>query len=169
MAVTVRATIALGSNLNQPECQVRTAIEALDDPPSLVLLAVSALYRTAPVGGPADQPDYCNAVADVRTVLEPLELLDRLQAIEVAHGRPPANRRPPGEWAARTLDLDILLLGGRVIRHPRLCVPHPRLHERAFVLVPLADLDPAREIPGHGQVADLLRQVDRTGVSLWEC
>src|SRR5699024_2713376 len=89
-------------------------------------------------------------------------------ALEEAHGRPAAALRPPLEWAARTLDLDILLFGQQVLRLPRLEVPHPRLHERAFVLVPLAELDPAREVPGHGQVADLLHRVNRDGVRRWE-
>lgn len=164
---SVRATIALGSNLDDPEDHVRSAIDALDDPPALVLVATSALYRTDPIGPPG-QPDYCNAVVDVHTRLSPLALLERLQAIEVAHGRAPAAQRRPGEWEARPLDLDILLFNDRVIRHPRLQVPHPRLHRRAFVLVPLAELDPLRAIPGHGRVCDLLRAVGRDGVHPWE-
>lgn len=130
----ITAYIGLGSNLAEPLAQVESAARELAALPGCELLALSPRYRSAPMG-PADQPDYINAVAALATQLEPLALLDALQAIEQQHGR-----QRLVHWGARTLDLDLLLYGQQQIDHPRLRVPHPGLLERAFVLVPLADI-----------------------------
>jgi len=131
-----RAAIALGSNLDDPEAQVRRAFDEIAALPRTELLARSKLYRTAPVGH-ADQPDFINACALVETSLAPRELLDGLLAIEQAHHRVRAVPNGP-----RTLDLDIILYGDRSIREPGLTIPHPRAHERQFVLAPLNDVWP---------------------------
>jgi 2-amino-4-hydroxy-6-hydroxymethyldihydropteridine diphosphokinase len=144
------ATIGLGANLGSPRRQLRAAIEALAALPGTQLLRVSAFYRSAPLGH-AQQPDFVNAVAQIETTLAAEDLLDRLQEIERRHGR----ERPfPG--APRTLDLDLLLYGDAEIATPRLAVPHPRMHTRAFVLRPLAEIAPRATIPGRGAVQVLL-------------
>jgi 2-amino-4-hydroxy-6-hydroxymethyldihydropteridine diphosphokinase len=145
--VSVRAAIALGSNLEDPEAQVRRGFEEIGALPATKLLARSKLYRTAPVGY-ADQPDFVNACALVETDLAPRALLEGLLAIEKKHGRVRTVRNGP-----RTLDLDIVLYGDRVIDEPGLCVPHPRAHEREFVLRPLLDVWPDAIIPGKGPAA----------------
>lgn len=156
-----RAWIALGSNLDDPPARLESALAAIDGLPRTRRVLTSPFYRTLPLG-PVEQPDFCNAVTAVDTGLAPLELLDALQAIEVAHGR-----RRPRRWGPRTLDLDILLYGDRRIDEPRLRVPHPRLHERAFVLVPLAAVAPETSVPGRGRVAALAAAVDAGGVERW--
>lgn len=152
------AFIALGSNLDDPERQVRRGFEALAALPHTRLLGTSSLYRSAPVGY-RDQPDFINAVAMIATGLAPRALLEALLEIERRHGRV---REFPN--APRTLDLDIVLYGERVLCEPGLCIPHPRMHERAFVIVPLAEIAPDRAIPGHGSVGALLREVGAAGV-----
>jgi 2-amino-4-hydroxy-6-hydroxymethyldihydropteridine diphosphokinase len=147
----VRAYIGLGSNLDDPEGQLRQALEALRQLPQSRLTAVSPFYRSRPMG-PADQPDYVNAVAMLDTCLEPLALLDALQGIEQQQGRVRTGER----WGPRTLDLDLLLYGAEVIAHPRLTVPHPGMKERLFVLRPLADLTPELVLPDGSTVAQLL-------------
>ena len=132
----VRAAIALGSNIEDPEAHVRRGFEEIAGLPSTRLLARSSLYRTAPVGY-ANQPDFINACADVETALAPRALLDALLAIEQRHGR--VRTIPNGP---RTLDLDIILYGDRRIDEPGLCVPHPRAREREFVLKPLLEVWP---------------------------
>lgn len=149
----VTAYIALGANLDDPVAQVRTGLAALAALPRTRLLACSSLYRTAPVGY-ADQPDFINAVAAVETTLNPRELLDQLLAIELKHGRVRKFANAP-----RTLDLDVLLYGDVELHEDGLTIPHPRLHERAFVLVPLAEIAPHCVVPGHGAVGELLRAV----------
>lgn len=157
MAGPVTAYIALGSNLADPRAQVERGFAALDTLPHTTLVGRSRLYRTRP-WGVADQPDFINAVACVATTLAPRELLAALLAIEARAGR--VRGVPNGP---RTLDLDLLAYGERVIDEPGLAVPHPRLHERAFVLLPLADLAPGLEVPGRGRVAELLARVDASG------
>jgi len=146
----VKAFVGLGANLGKPEAQVRRAIIGLKAIPKTRLLAVSSLYRSAPVGVGA-QPEFVNAVAAIETGLSARALLDELLAIEARFGR---RRDFPG--APRTLDLDLLLYGDRVIAEPGLVVPHPRMYERAFVLAPLAEIAPDALIPGKGSVAALL-------------
>jgi 2-amino-4-hydroxy-6-hydroxymethyldihydropteridine diphosphokinase len=148
-----RAYIALGANLGNPVATLNDAIDALVCLRGSVFVAVSSLYRTAPVGLKR-QPDFINAVVAVKTRLEPRELLDELFAIEARFGRV----RDPGSSrnAPRTLDLDLLLHGEAMLNDPGLTLPHPRMHERAFVLAPLAEIAPELSIPGHGPVAELL-------------
>jgi len=133
-----RVYIGLGSNLAEPRQQLRNALDALENIPSSRLADVSSLYVSDPLG-PPDQPRYYNAVAVLDTSLAPLALLDALQAIEQAQGR----ERKAERWGPRTLDLDILLFGDRVLAEPRLTVPHYHLHARPFVLYPLAEVAPA--------------------------
>ena len=144
-----RAAVALGSNLEDPEAQVNRGFDDLARIADTEVLARSRLYRTAPVGY-VDQPDFVNACALVETRLAPRALLDALLAIEKRHGR--VREIPNGP---RTLDLDIILYGDRVIDEPGLKVPHPRAHERAFVLKPLLDVWPDAVIPGKGTARDL--------------
>jgi len=145
--MATRAFIGLGSNLAHPRRQLAKAIARLDALRGVHVIAVSPNYLTAPIGG-APQPDYVNAVALVETTLSPRALLARLHAIERRQKR----RRDATTLrnAPRTLDLDLLLYGARRIRSPQLTLPHPRMHERAFVLRPLTDVAPDVIIPGRG-------------------
>jgi 2-amino-4-hydroxy-6-hydroxymethyldihydropteridine diphosphokinase len=154
------AYIALGSNLREPRRQLQAGFAALARLPDTQVVAQSSLYRSAPVGY-ADQPDFVNAVAALRTALAPRDLLDALLAIEREHGRVREFVNAP-----RTLDLDIALYGGRVIHEPGLSIPHPRMHERAFVMVPLAEIAPDVMVPGLGRVRELLAGVDVSSVSV---
>jgi 2-amino-4-hydroxy-6-hydroxymethyldihydropteridine diphosphokinase len=148
-----RAYVGLGANLGEPGTALRAALARLARLPHTQLERVSSFYKTAPID--AQGPDFLNAVAQLLTTLSPEALLDELQAIEAAHGRERPYRNAP-----RTLDLDLLLYGDRQMSTPRLTLPHPRLHERAFVLVPLAEVAaPALDIPGHGPLAGLLAGV----------
>lgn len=147
----MRAYIGIGSNLDNPISQVRRAFQALAALPACRPVAHSPLYRTAPVGGPPGQPDYINAVTVLDAMLAPNELLTALQALEEAQGRVRTEH-----WGARTLDLDLLLYDQLISDDPRLTLPHPRLHQRAFVLYPLRDIAPNLNIPGHGPLAGLL-------------
>lgn len=152
------AYVALGSNLADPRHQVEQALRELDCITETTVTAHSPLYLTPPLGPPG-QADYVNAVARLRTRLEPLALLDALQAIEAAHARVRGEH-----WGPRTLDLDLLLFGERSVEHPRLRVPHAEMHRRAFVLVPLYDIDPDLTIPGHGALHTLVQTSDRAGM-----
>ncbi|MCP5158392.1 MAG: 2-amino-4-hydroxy-6-hydroxymethyldihydropteridine diphosphokinase [Gammaproteobacteria bacterium] len=149
---SVRTYIGIGSNLNNPANQVRQAFQALTELPASRLTACSPWYRTAPVGGPAGQPDYLNAVAALETELTADALLAMLQAIEIAQGRVRTER-----WGPRTLDLDLLLYGLVTCDDPQLTLPHPRLHQRAFVLYPLYDIAPELTIPRLGPLTILLK------------
>jgi 2-amino-4-hydroxy-6-hydroxymethyldihydropteridine diphosphokinase len=144
------AFVALGSNLGDPEKNVRQAIAALAELPQSQLVCSSSLYRTAPVDA-ADQPDFINAVALMSTELAPQALLAALLEIESRFGRERSFRNAP-----RTLDLDLLLYDAQHMSEPGLVLPHPRMHQRAFVLVPLLELAPACIIPGVGAAADCL-------------
>jgi 2-amino-4-hydroxy-6-hydroxymethyldihydropteridine diphosphokinase len=146
----VRAYIAFGANLGDPVAAFAEALQRLDALPDTRVVARSSLYRSAPVGV-AGQPDYLNAVIALDTALAPRPLLEALLTIE--HD---AGRRRDFPMAPRTLDLDLLLHGDAVIDEAGLQVPHPRMHERAFALLPLAEIDPAASIPGRGAVAALL-------------
>ncbi|NJD25140.1 MAG: 2-amino-4-hydroxy-6-hydroxymethyldihydropteridine diphosphokinase [Betaproteobacteria bacterium] len=152
------AYVALGANLGDPGATVRAALTALAALPDSRVVRASSLYRTAPVGL-ADQPDFINAVAELATGLEPPALLTALLAIEQDFGRRRAGRNGP-----RTLDLDLLLYGDREIHLPGLSVPHPRMHLRAFVLLPLAEIAPALAIPGRGTLAAWLPAVAGQGI-----
>jgi 2-amino-4-hydroxy-6-hydroxymethyldihydropteridine diphosphokinase len=157
-----KAYIALGANLGDPPAQLRAALERLRHAPEVALLAHSGFYRTPPLGPPG-QPDYCNAACLIETSLGPEALLDLLQTIESEAGRV----RTAEQWGPRVLDLDLLHVEGVTLDTPRLQLPHPRLQERAFVLVPLAQIAPALQIPGQGSVAVLAAVSDRSGIGPW--
>lgn len=149
------AFIGIGANLGDPVAQVfQACVRLARDVPETRLVVRSRLYRNPPMG-PQDQPDYVNAVAWLRTRLEPADLLVELQAVEKALGR----HRDGTRWGPRKLDLDILLYGMRVIDRPGLRIPHPGIAERDFVLLPLLELAPDLEIPGHGPLASLCRNL----------
>jgi 2-amino-4-hydroxy-6-hydroxymethyldihydropteridine diphosphokinase len=145
-----RAFIGLGANIGDPGGQLRDALAALDAIPGTRLMRASSLWRTAPVGYAA-QPDFVNAVAEVETAQAPRALLEALLAIEKRFGRERSFANAP-----RTLDLDLLLYGDRVLSEQGLELPHPRMHERAFVLAPLVEIAPEVEIPGKGRADALL-------------
>jgi 2-amino-4-hydroxy-6-hydroxymethyldihydropteridine diphosphokinase len=151
------AYVALGSNLDDPRAQVERGFDALATLPHTALRARSRLYRTLP-WGVTDQPDFVNAVASLETALTPRDLLEALLAIESRAGRVRNLRYGP-----RVLDLDLLLYDDAELHEPGLDIPHPRLHERPFVLLPLADLAVDLVVPGHGRVADLLACMDASG------
>jgi len=151
-----RAYVALGSNLGDRERTLRFAVAAIARLPGTAVTATSSVYATAPVGVDTPQPDYYNAVVGIDTALSPRDLLEALQTIERDAGR---MRDPAVRNAARTLDLDILTYGDRTIDEDGLRVPHPRLHERAFVLAPLAEIAPQTLVPGCGPVGPLLAGV----------
>jgi 2-amino-4-hydroxy-6-hydroxymethyldihydropteridine diphosphokinase len=149
----VRCAIGLGSNLGNSSAILTGAIDSLGSIAQVDLLAVSSWHLTKPIGPP--QPDYLNGCATLATTLTPLELLDHLQAIENLYGRERTER-----WGARTLDLDLLLYGDRIVDLPELQVPHPRMIDRAFVLVPLREIAPDWSEPRSGQlIAELCRQL----------
>jgi 2-amino-4-hydroxy-6-hydroxymethyldihydropteridine diphosphokinase len=154
-----QAYIALGSNLGDARGHVLGALDAIARLPGVRVLARSPLYLTPPWGVLA-QPPFVNAVVHVDTALAPQELLDVLLAIERAAGRVRDGER----WGPRTLDLDVLHMDGVERSDERLTLPHPRIRERAFVLLPLNDLAPGLELPGQGRVADLLAILDTAGL-----
>ena len=153
------ACIGLGANLDDPAVQVARALAALREIPQTRLIAASSLYRSAPVDC-AGQSDFINAVARIDTLLAPRDLLDALHAIERGQGRVRTFRNAP-----RTLDLDLLVYGDRVVADPDLVVPHPRLHERLFVLEPLLEVSPECVVPGLGPAATLLERLRLTAVA----
>jgi len=153
--VRLLAYIGIGSNLGNPMAQVQEAFADLDAIPHSILIARSCLYGSKPMG-PAEQPDYVNAVAAMDTVLSPQELLQALQKIEQRHGR----ERTGEKWSPRILDLDLLLYGVRMITSVDLTVPHPGLHERDFVLIPLEEIAGDITIPGRGAVSSLISRCE---------
>jgi 2-amino-4-hydroxy-6-hydroxymethyldihydropteridine diphosphokinase len=148
---TTRAYVGLGANLGDRSAMLRAALEQLDAEPGVRLVAVSAIRETQPVGY-LDQPQFLNAAAAIDTDLPPRELLDRLLGIERRLGR---TREGP-RFGPRTIDLDLLLYGEERVDEPGLAVPHPRLHERLFVLEPLSDLDATLIVPGKGPLSEIL-------------
>jgi 2-amino-4-hydroxy-6-hydroxymethyldihydropteridine diphosphokinase len=153
--VTVRAYIGIGSNLDHPAARVQAAFGELERLPGTRLAARSSLYGSKPMG-PADQPDFVNAVAGVDTRLPAVDLLQALTQIEDQQGRD----RGAEQWGPRTLDLDLLLYGEQRITTPALTVPHPGMHERDFVLVPLAEIAGDLDVPGHGLLSALTRSCE---------
>lgn len=153
------AFVALGSNLGDARAQVLGGFEALSRLPQTRLLARSALYLTPP-WGVLDQPPFVNAAARLDTSLSPHALLDHLLGVERAAGRV----RDAQRWGPRTLDLDVLHMDGVALEDDHLQLPHPRIRERAFVLLPLHDLAPDLVLPGQGRVADLLATLDVTDI-----
>ena len=156
----VTAYIALGSNLENPGMQLQRAVDEIASVPGIELSSVSQLYLSDPVG-PEGQPDYCNAVVKIETSLEPIALLDAMQAIEQDHGRVRSVR-----WGPRTLDLDILLYGNQVIETERLTVPHYQMHVRNFVLCPLADISPELVMPDGTTLGSLLEENGHEGLNV---
>lgn len=156
----ITAYIGLGSNLDDPVQQVRTAFQELDQIPETRLIRTSSLYRSDPVG-PAGQPDYINAVAELETTLAALALLRALQSIEQNHRRVRLER-----WGPRTLDLDLLIYSDQRVNEPDLIVPHPMIAERAFVLYPLAEIAPDLLIPGYDSLPALLEKIPGTGLQI---
>jgi 2-amino-4-hydroxy-6-hydroxymethyldihydropteridine diphosphokinase len=152
MACMARAFVGLGSNLGDPEELIRSALELLAAEAGIEVVAVSSLRETDPVGY-EDQPRFLNGAAELATELPPQELLERLLAVERRLGRV---RGEGPRFGPRTIDLDLLLYGQETVQEPGLTLPHPRLHERRFALEPLAELDPALEVPGRGPVQALL-------------
>ena len=162
MNASVRAFVGLGGNLGPVAETLRAAFAALDALPGTRLLRASRLYRT-PAWGNEAQPDFVNAVAVLETVLRPQALLDALLALERDFGR---ERDAAGaRWGPRTLDLDLLLHGDATIDAPGLHLPHPHLHQRAFVLVPLAEIAPDARIPNRGRVRDALAALPSADVA----
>ena len=151
-----RIVLALGSNLGDSAAILAQAIEEIAE--FVTAMKISSYYRTEPVGGPA-QPDYLNAVLLGETELAQEELLARLQAIETHHGRLRTTR-----WGARTLDIDLIDFDSKPWQSERLTLPHPRAHERAFVLLPWNEVDPEAILIGHGSVSSLLATLDSSGV-----
>jgi 2-amino-4-hydroxy-6-hydroxymethyldihydropteridine diphosphokinase len=150
--------LALGSNLGDRQDILQGAVDAIVGLPGMRVTAVSPVYETVPVGGPA-QPDYLNAIVLADAARPARELLDRLHEIEAAFDRVRVVR-----WGPRTLDIDVVDFGGERSDDPELTLPHPRAHERAFVLGPWRDVDPDAALPGHGPVAGLLAKADRSGL-----
>jgi 2-amino-4-hydroxy-6-hydroxymethyldihydropteridine diphosphokinase len=153
-----RAVLSAGANLGDRLGTLQGCVQAIAGLPDTDVLAISPVYETIPVGGPP-QPDYLNAVLLIQTGLPPRDLLDAIGGIEARFGRVRAERFGP-----RTLDIDIISYAGQVSDDPELTLPHPRAHERAFVLAPWHDMDPGAELPGYGPVAGLLAGLDRAGV-----
>ncbi|MEU1182281.1 2-amino-4-hydroxy-6-hydroxymethyldihydropteridine diphosphokinase [Streptomyces sp. NPDC005820] len=157
-----RAVLSLGANLGNRLETLQGAVDALEDTPGVRVKAVSPVYETEPWGvEPGSQPSYFNAVVLLKTTLPPSSLLERAHAVEEAFHRVRDER-----WGARTLDVDIVAYAGVVDDDPQLTLPHPRAHERAFVLAPWHDVDPEAQLPGHGAVADLLDAVTGEGVTV---
>ena len=150
--------VGLGSNMADPAKQVMMALERLDAKSEIGLQHYSSLYRSPPWGDP-DQADFVNAVAQISTLLAPVELLDVITHIERDMGR----KRNGHRWGPRIMDLDLLAFGGRIINTDRLTVPHPRIAERAFVLVPFAEIAPQFSLPGLGPIDQLLTLRDDAG------
>ncbi|HSK26278.1 MAG TPA: 2-amino-4-hydroxy-6-hydroxymethyldihydropteridine diphosphokinase [Jiangellales bacterium] len=154
-----RAALGLGSNLGDRLDYLQAAVDSLTESPEIVPVAVSPVYETEPIGGPEGQPSFLNAVLVVDTTLSARSLLERAKAVEDAFGR-----TRDEHWGPRTLDVDVLAVGDRVVAEPDLEVPHPRIAERAFVLTPWADVDPGFQVPGLGTVGELSDSADQSGV-----
>ena len=162
MTASHRVVLSVGSNLGDRLGTLQGCVQAIGDLPETDVLAVSPVYETAPVGGPA-QPDYLNAVLVIETGLAPRDLLAATQRIEADFGRVRVERSE--RFGPRTLDIDIISFAGEVSDDPVLTLPHPRAHERAFVLLPWLDVDAGARLVGFGPVADLLARADQTGVT----
>jgi len=155
----MKAWLGLGGNLQQPVAQLKNALGRLGSTEGVEVLRISGLYRTPPWGDES-QDDFINAVVQIETSLAPLPLLHELQSIENVMGRQRSGRR----WGPRLIDIDLLLYGDLQCKSEELELPHPRMHERAFVLVPICELDATLKIPGRGVAGELLNQFDCTGI-----
>jgi len=152
----VRAFLGLGANLGDRLSNLRAAVRLLSEMAELEIVASSRVFETEPLGPP--QPRFLNAVVGARTALPPRGLLQAAQAVEKALGRVRGER-----WGPRVIDVDVLTLGGEVVDEPDLIVPHPRMHERGFVLVPLLELDPDPLLPGGRTIGSL--RLESTGIT----
>ncbi len=159
MKPLTKVVYSVGSNLGDRLGNLQGAVDAIRDTPDVIVVDVSPVYETKAVGGPTDSPDFLNLVIVAETTLEPRTLLERAQAIEDAYGRVREER-----WAPRTLDVDLIMVGRTQTAERDLRLPHPLAHERGFVLLPWADIDPSGSVPGRGPVSELLRDVDISGV-----
>ena len=155
-----QAVLAFGSNLGDRLNRLQGGVAALEDTPEVTIVAISSVYETEPVAAPTDSGKFLNAVVLIDTTLTVHTLLDRALAIEDAFGRGRSEKNSP-----RTLDVDLIVVGDRVCEDESLVLPHPRAHERGFVLAPWLEIDPEGEIPGKGFVADLIGGVDTAGVT----
>lgn len=161
MTDAVRAFVGMGGNIGDVANTLMEAIWALEALPQTSVRSQSDLYRSPPWGR-TDQAEFINAVVELQTRLAPSILLDSLIEIEERFGRV---RNLDERWGPRTLDLDLLVYGDQTIQTPGLCIPHPHLHERGFVLVPLAQIAPNLDVPGQGRVADLLAEIDASAIT----
>jgi 2-amino-4-hydroxy-6-hydroxymethyldihydropteridine diphosphokinase len=155
-----KVVYSVGSNLGDRLGNLQGAVDAISDTPDVIVVDISSVYETDPVGGPADSPSYLNLIIVAETTLEPRTLLERAQAIEDAFGRVRSGER----WIPRTLDVDLIVVGNTRSDTPDMRLPHPLAHERGFVLIPWAEVDPRAEIPGRGPIATLAQSVDSGGV-----
>lgn len=155
------AYVAIGANLGDPLAQARSAVAQLAQSPHIQVTATSSWYRTAAIG--PQQPDYLNGVIRIETSLPPIELLDHLQQVELAHGRQRLQH-----WGPRTLDLDLLLYDAQTLSSERLTLPHPQLPLRNFVLIPLLEIAPGLVLPDGREVAALTAQLGRDGLAHWQ-
>jgi 2-amino-4-hydroxy-6-hydroxymethyldihydropteridine diphosphokinase len=155
-----RVVLALGSNVGDRETNLQGAVNTLADTPELDVVAVSPVYETVGVYGTEGSPPFLNAVIVADSTLPARSLLERALAVEDAYGRVRTARGAP-----RTLDVDLVVVGDRVVDEPDFVLPHPKAHERAFVMVPWAEVDADGVLPGQGRVGDLAKQLDRTGVT----
>jgi 2-amino-4-hydroxy-6-hydroxymethyldihydropteridine diphosphokinase len=155
-----RVVLSIGSNLGDRMASLQGAVSAFVDTPDVWVTAVSPVYETEPVDSPADAEPFLNAVVLADTTLSAARVLDRALAIEDAYAR----ERSDITNAPRTLDVDVIVVGDRISEDPELVLPHPRAHERAFVLRPWADIEPDAELPGHGPITELLAKTGESGV-----
>lgn len=155
-----KVVYSIGSNLGDRLGNLQGAVDALRDTPDVIVVDVSPVYETSPVGGPEESPDFLNLVVVAETTLEPRTLLERALAIEDAYGRERTSR-----WAPRTLDVDLIMVGNATVDHDDLRLPHPLAHERGFVLVPWLAIDPRGEVPGQGALDVLAAAADRSGIT----
>ena len=155
-----KVVYSIGSNLGERLGNVQGAVDALRDTPDVIVVDVSSVYETKPIGGPPESPLFLNIVVIAETTLEPRTLVERAFAIEDAFGR----TRDSGRWGPRTLDVDLIMVGNAVVDQEDLRLPHPLAHERAFVLVPWYEVDPTAEIIGKGAIGDLVAKADASDV-----
>ena len=154
-----KVVYCLGSNLGDRAANLQNALDTIRDTPDVMVVEVSSVYETEPVDAPEDSPAFLNLVILAETTLEPRTLLERALAVEDAFGRERSEKGAP-----RTLDVDLIVVGDTITDQEDMKLPHPRAHERAFVLAPWAEIDSRGELPGHGPVLDLLAKVDVSGI-----
>lgn len=156
-----KVVFSVGSNQGDRLANLQGAVDTISDTPDIIVVDISSVYETDPIGGPEDNPEFLNLVIVAETTLQPRTLLERAQAIEDAFGR----NRDVQRWGPRTLDVDLIVVGNAEVNKPDLKLPHPLAHERGFVLLPWAEIDPSAELPGRGRVADLAAAVGSSGVT----